>query len=414
MSGGADNSRRDDGRLQRDELFISYSRKDRRFLERFWTHLNPLETHYGLQRWDDSRINPGDNWLEEIERALGRAQVALLLVSPDFLASPFIGSKELPPLYKAAEKDGLKILWVPLSPCSWKRYRQISQYQAVIPVNPTLAEMGEVERDKAMVRISDQIHDVFDRIQKDRLEAQRSAELEALFQRKKEEQRIAEQEAKRQADEMVRLELFKAENEARAEANRWRIEAEQWQNEAQRLRTEVEEYRTEVQQCQAELGEWRIEVARLTKEIEELRQKNQFPIAAVHQYSIDSPVIASDELRLIQIPSTRGWLVKVGNQWRKKEESIIVRGYREELVDGIAISMLQIPGGEFNFGSPRKEARFSLDEGYQQRVRLRSFFMAQTPVTQEQWEVVAKWQEQDRFLNASPSISRVASDLLRG
>jgi len=88
--GGSKPAAGDGGRLQRQELFISYSRKDRDFLERFWTHLSPLETLYGLQRWDDSRIQPGDIWLEEIEQALERAQVALLLVSPDFLASDFI------------------------------------------------------------------------------------------------------------------------------------------------------------------------------------------------------------------------------------------------------------------------------------------------------------------------------------
>jgi hypothetical protein len=100
--GGSKPAAGDGSRLQRQELFISYSRKDRAFMERFWTHLSPLETQYGLQRWDDSRIQPGDIWLEEIEQALARAQVALLLVSPDFLASDFIRRKELSCLFEVS------------------------------------------------------------------------------------------------------------------------------------------------------------------------------------------------------------------------------------------------------------------------------------------------------------------------
>jgi replicative DNA helicase len=171
------------GRVQRQELFISYSRKDRPFLEQFWIHLKPLETIYGLQRWDDSRIQPGDIWLEEIEGALERAQVALLLVSPNFLASEFIQRKELPSLLDAAKKDGLKILWLPIRPCSWKRYPQIEQYQSVGSVNPTLAEMDEVERDRAMVTITDHIHDLFKGSQKEQLSVIQAAEAEALGKR---------------------------------------------------------------------------------------------------------------------------------------------------------------------------------------------------------------------------------------
>jgi internalin A len=117
--------------MVRRELFISYSHRDLKWLEQLRTHLKPLERNYNLERWDDSRIKPGDKWLVEIEQALARAAVALLLVSPDFVASDFIDRKEMPSLLDAAQNQGLEILWVPLRPISLKMFPQIEQYQAV-------------------------------------------------------------------------------------------------------------------------------------------------------------------------------------------------------------------------------------------------------------------------------------------
>ena len=348
-------------------------------MERFWTHLSPLETQYGLQRWDDSRIQPGDIWLDEIERALARAQVALLLVSPDFLASDFIRRQELPCLFEAAQNDGLKILWVPLLPCSWKRFRQIEQYQAVIPVNKTLAEMGEVERDRALVAITDHIHDLFEQLQEERLAAQQAAEAETLAQQQEQERRIAEQEANRQAAETARLERSKAESEARAEAERWKAEAQKSRADAERTRAEME---------------------RLAREKQEWQQQ------ATLKTPLPSPQSEASEAKgpaLIQIPTTAGLVVREGNEWQKKEKPITVSGYHEKLAEKIAITMIQIPAGEFQMGSPEKELGRQSYEGPQHRVKLRSFFMGQTPVTQAQWQVVAGWPKQQLELKDQPS-----------
>ncbi|MFM9102991.1 MAG: TIR domain-containing protein, partial [Cyanobium sp.] len=356
---GGNPSGSDGGRVQRRELFISYSHKDRAFLEQFWTHLSPLEEDYGLQPWDDTRIQPGDIWLDEIELALKRAQVALLLVSPDFLASAFIRRKELPPLFEAAKKEGLTILWLPIRACSWKRHRQIEQYQSVGSLDPTLAEMGDAERDRAMVRITDQIHEVFERIQQERHAKQQAAEADDLARRQEEERQLAEQEAKRQAEETARNERLKAENKARAEAERWKAEAE-------RLAKEKEEWQKRATAAAAEPP----------------RPSDQPKTSAPH-----GPI-------LIQIPTRRGWLVREGKEWRKYEEPIEVWGYREELAEGVAIPMVQIPAGEFLMGSPPNEEGRSDDEGPQHRVTLPRFFLGQTPVTQAQWQVVAGWPRQ--------------------
>jgi formylglycine-generating enzyme required for sulfatase activity len=138
---------------ERDQLFISYSHVDRQWVDRLQTMIRPLVRSHGLRLWDDSQIQPGDKWREEIETALAAAKVALLLVSSDFLASEFVTNSELPQLLAAAEEEGLRILWVPLRP-SLVRRTPIDAYQALGDPARPLARMEPVEQEEALVEIA--------------------------------------------------------------------------------------------------------------------------------------------------------------------------------------------------------------------------------------------------------------------
>jgi formylglycine-generating enzyme required for sulfatase activity len=138
---------------ERDQLFISYSHVDREWVVRLQTMIRPLVRSHGLRLWDDSQIQPGDKWREEIETALAAAKVALLLVSSDFLASEFVTNSELPQLLAAAMEEGLRILWVPLRP-SLVRVTPIYAYQALGDPGRPLARMDPVEQEEALVEIA--------------------------------------------------------------------------------------------------------------------------------------------------------------------------------------------------------------------------------------------------------------------
>ena len=104
------------------KVFVSYSHRDAKALERLQTHLKPLVRDGELDLWDDTRIRAGDVWRAEIDGALASVAAAVLLVSADFLASDFIHENELPPIFKAWEQRGIKVYWVLLSPCDLEAF----------------------------------------------------------------------------------------------------------------------------------------------------------------------------------------------------------------------------------------------------------------------------------------------------
>jgi len=136
----------------RTSAFISYSHKDAKWLDKLQTMLSPL-MRGGLKVWSDEKIGAGQHWREEIEAALADAKVAVLLVSPNFLASDFIVNKELPPLLKAAESEGLTILWVPVEDCLYE-HTPIGEFQSVhSPAHP-LSSLKGAKINKALKGIS--------------------------------------------------------------------------------------------------------------------------------------------------------------------------------------------------------------------------------------------------------------------
>ncbi len=130
----------------RGTVFVSYSHKDSAFLERLQVHLRPLEREGLLELWADKRLGAGDQWRPLIEEALGRAGVAVLLVTADFLASDFIVNNELQQLLSKAREQGTRIIPVVLKPCRFWRDKVLREFQAINPTPLVTLSEGEQER----------------------------------------------------------------------------------------------------------------------------------------------------------------------------------------------------------------------------------------------------------------------------
>lgn len=141
----------------RNTVFISYSHRDREWLERLQVHLKPLERAGLVQRWDDTMIRPGQTWQQEIDQALQSARVAVLLISADFLASDFIADNELPPLLQRHENDGAVILPLILSPSRFGKTPSLVCFQSVNPPTQPLIALPKAEQEAILVGLTEAI-----------------------------------------------------------------------------------------------------------------------------------------------------------------------------------------------------------------------------------------------------------------
>ena len=137
---------------KRNKVFVSYSHKDKKLFEEFKTMLAPAIRNGVVDIWDDTRIVPGAKWKDEILKALASAKVAVLLVSPQFLASEFIAQHELPPLLKAAQDDGVTVFWVYFSSCLYEQ-TEIATYQAAHDVSKPLDRLDKPERHAVLSKV---------------------------------------------------------------------------------------------------------------------------------------------------------------------------------------------------------------------------------------------------------------------
>jgi hypothetical protein len=101
-------------------VFVSYSHKEDRYRERLDVALAQLRRDARISIWHDGMILPGQEWDREIGKNLETANIVLLLVSPYFLASPYIYSREMLRALERHKSGSAIVVPIILKPCDWQ------------------------------------------------------------------------------------------------------------------------------------------------------------------------------------------------------------------------------------------------------------------------------------------------------
>ena len=106
------------------KVFISYSHEDEDWKDLIRKYFDASEL---FDMWDDRDIELGKDWENEIDKAAIEADIAVLLISVDFLNSSFIKNKEVPMLLN--KDSNIKIIPILLSAAPWKHHDWLAKLQ---------------------------------------------------------------------------------------------------------------------------------------------------------------------------------------------------------------------------------------------------------------------------------------------
>jgi TIR domain len=110
-------------------VFISYSHRDSEWKDRFVRHLKVSVKQGHFVQWNDEQIGAGEDWYDKISAALDAANVAVFLISADFLASDFVLREEVTRLIERREREDLHIVPILLRTCDWEAVDWLARRQ---------------------------------------------------------------------------------------------------------------------------------------------------------------------------------------------------------------------------------------------------------------------------------------------
>jgi hypothetical protein len=146
------------GRMEKPvRIFVSYSHLDRRWLDKADPHnivpfLEASLSGRDVLFWYDLNLEPGVRFRTEIEGQIDTADIAILIVSQNFLNSDFIRKIELPRIEARAERKELLVLPILAEHCDWEDVESLRSRQMLPGAPLPLIEFLGREADWSRVR----------------------------------------------------------------------------------------------------------------------------------------------------------------------------------------------------------------------------------------------------------------------
>jgi len=106
--------------MQATKLFYCYAHEDKSLQDQLVKQLAPLERLGLIAGWSDRDISAGQQWQNEIDKRLNAADIILLLISPDFIASNYCYSVEVKRAMERHEAGEARVIPIILRPVYWQ------------------------------------------------------------------------------------------------------------------------------------------------------------------------------------------------------------------------------------------------------------------------------------------------------
>ncbi len=102
------------------KVFFSYSHIDEELRDKLARSLSALQRQGLIAQWHDRRIGAGEEWRSAVDARLNDADIILLLISSDFIASDYCYGVEVKQAMKRHEAGKARVIPVLLRPTDWQ------------------------------------------------------------------------------------------------------------------------------------------------------------------------------------------------------------------------------------------------------------------------------------------------------
>lgn len=135
-------------------VFVSYSRKDKKYYDLLKPHLDGFVNMGKIKVFAHDAVKTGARWQEETESAIAEAVAAILLVTENYLASKSIMGNQFPRLLEQAKQRGAVILPLLVKPSIYEEAPGLYQFKPVNDPENTFIGMSAVDKGNVLVKIA--------------------------------------------------------------------------------------------------------------------------------------------------------------------------------------------------------------------------------------------------------------------
>ncbi|NEU71868.1 toll/interleukin-1 receptor domain-containing protein [Hassallia byssoidea VB512170] len=223
------------------KVFFSYSHKDEVLRDDLATHLSLMKRKGVIEAWHDREITAGAEWANAIDDNLNAADIILLLVSANFLASDYCYDIEMQRAMERHEAKEARVIPIILKPTDWSD-APFAKLQA-LPKNAKAVTTWQ-DKDEAFLNIAQGIRRVVEDMAKSKtsstvsettIPAIRSGELtDSQRRRLKQEEDSLQQQYNRESEKLSRLrQAYSIETDT---ATKFKLEKQIQESETERKR----------------------------------------------------------------------------------------------------------------------------------------------------------------------------------
>ncbi|MGD0191025.1 MAG: molecular chaperone DnaK [Rhizomicrobium sp.] len=140
-------------------IFLSYAHEDVVWADAVTKSLAVLTRAARVTIWSDRHIATGATWESNIFAEIEKSNVAIMLLSFDFLNSDFILGKELPAILAEKERRQLQLIPIIVRPCPFQLHADLAMFQLFNTPERPLSVLPPWEVEVELSRLTKQLAD---------------------------------------------------------------------------------------------------------------------------------------------------------------------------------------------------------------------------------------------------------------